>query len=469
MKARNYLLSFLLLTMTTAEAKNIFANELKPRIVIMSDIGDCNVEPDDMESAIRLLAYADQFEIEAFMTTVGWNCDPYPEEWARVLDEVVDAYEKDVENLRKRSSQTAFLSLREESGKQRLGYWPSMEYIRSRAMAGSHRGGIGVIGEGNDSPGSDFLIQLADEDDDRPIWVAAWGGANTLAQAIWRVQQTRTEQELKKFLRKFRVYTITDQDMRYDMRMNLAYSSHQWMRREFKDDLTFIWDEGTWQQQCGLGIEHWAQHQQCIQGHGALGNIYPNYKWGVEGDTPSFLHVMPNGLNDPDDPTQAGWGGYHTFGLTADSLTESWMSWQQPQRSISEGYKRCFYLDELNDFSARMQWAKEGRGNTNPTVYVNGIHSLKPLHLKAKAGKVITLDASMSKDAEGDHLTFLWWHQPEADTYLQELTIADNTHPRLQLQVPQNAKGKKMHLICEVHDDGPFQLVGYQRVIIEVK
>lgn len=326
MTARIYLLSFLLLTMTTAEAKNIFTNELKPRIVIMSDIGDCNVEPDDMESAIRLLAYADRFEIEAFMTTVGWNCDPYPEEWARVLDEVVDAYEKDVENLRKRSSQTAFLSLREESGKQRLGYWPSMEYIRSRAMAGSHRGGIGVIGEGNDSPGSDFLIQLADEDDDRPIWVAAWGGANTLAQAIWRVQQTRTEQELKKFLRKFRVYTITDQDMRYDMRMNLAYSSHQWMRREFKDDLTFIWDEGTWQQQCGLGIEHWAQHQQCIQGHGALGSIYP-----------------------------------------------------------------------------------------------------------------------------------------------QELTIADNTHPRLQLQVPQNAKGKKMHLICEVHDDGPFQLVGYQRVIIEVK
>ena len=22
----------------------------------------------------------------------------------------------------------------------------------------------------------------------------------------------------------------------------------------------------------------------------------------MEGDTPSFLHVMPNGLNDPDDP-----------------------------------------------------------------------------------------------------------------------------------------------------------------------
>ncbi len=261
MKSPSYLLLFslLLLMSTNSEAKSN-TDELKPRIVIMSDIGDCNVEPDDMESAIRLFSYADQFEIEAFMTTVGWNCDPYPQEWGKVLEQVIDAYGVDVENLRKRSSQTAFLSLDEENGKQKMGYWPSVDYIRSRAIAGSHRGGIGVIGEGNDSPGSNFLIQLADEDDDRPIWVAAWGGANTLAQAIWRVQQTRTEKELKTFLHKFRLYTITDQDMKYDMRLNLAYSSHQWMRREFKDDLTFIWDEGTWQLQCELGKQYWTQH-----------------------------------------------------------------------------------------------------------------------------------------------------------------------------------------------------------------
>ena len=117
----------------------------------------------------------------------------------RLLDKVVYAYSIDVYNLRQRSSQKSFLPLKEENGKQRLGYWPSAEYIRSRTMAGSHRAGIGVIGEGNDSEGSDFLIRLADEDDDRPIWVAAWGGRNTLAQAIWRVKQTRTAEELKAF------------------------------------------------------------------------------------------------------------------------------------------------------------------------------------------------------------------------------------------------------------------------------
>ena len=74
-------------------------------------------------------------------------------------------------------------------------------------------GGIKAIGEKNDSPGSELLIKLADEDDPRPIYVAAWGGANTLAQAIWRVKQTRSVDEVSDFVKKFRLYTITDQDM----------------------------------------------------------------------------------------------------------------------------------------------------------------------------------------------------------------------------------------------------------------
>ena len=226
---------------------------LKPRLVVCTDIAPADVEPDDMESMVRLMAYADL----------------------------------------KRSEQQDFLPIEQENGSQKLGYWPSADYLKSRVVMGSQRGGIKVIGEGNDSPGSDLLIKLADEADERPIYVAAWGGANTLAQAIWRVKQTRTAEELKRFVRKFRIYTITDQDMQYNMRMDRAYSSHQWLRKEFADDLQFIWDEGTWQEQCELGKCHWQQHANEIQGKGALGKEYPNYKWGVEGDTPSFLYVMP--------------------------------------------------------------------------------------------------------------------------------------------------------------------------------
>jgi hypothetical protein len=461
---------------------------LKPRLVVCTDIAPADVEPDDMESMVRLMAYADCFEIEALITSVGWNCDPYPLEWQQYLFRVITAYAKDVPNLMKRSGQKKHLSLKKENGSQELGYWPSAEYITSRAVMGSMYGGIRSIGERNDSPGSELLIRLADEPDPRPIYVAAWGGANTLAQAIWRVKQTRTAEELKRFLRKFRIYTITDQDMQYNMRMDRAYSSHMWLRREFKDDLQFIWDEGTWQEQCELGKRHWQQHKENIQGKGALGKEYPTYKWGVEGDTPSFLYVMPNGLNDPEDPHQAGWAGYHERGMCPDSLTTAWISWQEPLRSISVGYKTRFYPDELNDFMARMQWADEGRGNLNPYIVLTPqVEFVPPLTLEGASiampndtititvppgvGKEgifsIRMDASKSFDPDGDGLSFFWWQQPEIGA--TKMTIDQSDQSIATIHIPADAVGQTLHIICEVHDDGPFHLVAYRRVIISIQ
>ena len=433
-------------------------NDLKPRLVVCTDIAPADVEPDDMESMVRLMAYADMFEIEALITTVGWNCDPYPAEWAEYLQRVIEAYRKDVPKLMRRSGQQEFMPLEDENKQQYIGYWPSADYVKSRAVMGSIHGGIKAIGADNDSPGSELLIRLADEDDTRPIYVAAWGGANTLAQAIWRVKQTRSAEELKKFVRKFRIYTITDQDMQYSMRMNRSYSSHMWLRKEFADDLQFVWDEGTWQEQCELGKRHWQQHKDNIQGRGALGGEYPTYKWGVEGDTPSFLYVMPNGLNNPEDPHQCGWAGYHERGMCADSLTTAWTSWQEPVRSISVGYKQRFYPDELNDFMARMQWAAEGKGNLNPYVVIpNDTINITMVSL--------TLDASKSFDPDGDNLQFSWWQQPEIGKTKVKIEQADQ--PIATLRIPADAKGDTIHIICEVHDDGPYHLPAYRRIIIK--
>ena len=490
-----YLVSFICLLTVSMTGLAKGENGLKPRLVVCTDIAPADVEPDDMESMVRLMAYADCFEVEALITSVGWNCDPYPKEWAEYLFRVIEAYRKDVPNLMKRSDQQGFLPIEQENGQQLLGYWPSADYLKSRAVMGSERGGIKVIGEGNDSPGSELLIRLADEDDPRPIYVAAWGGANTLAQAIWRVKQTRSAEELKRFVRKFRIYTITDQDMQYNMRMDRAYSSHMWLRREFKDDLQFIWDEGTWQEQCELGKRHWLQHKENIQGKGALGKEYPTYKWGVEGDTPSFLYVMPNGLNDPEDPHQAGWAGYHERGLCADSLTTAWTSWQEPLRSISVGYKQRFYPDELNDFMARMQWAAEGRGNLNPYIVLSQqVEFVHPLTLEGASIAVsndtititippdvgkddgehlssdafsICMDASKSFDPDGDGLVFHWWQQPEIGTSKAIITQADQ--PKTNIQIPADADKGELHLICEVHDNGPFHLPAYRRIIISIE
>ena len=452
-----------------APRDNADESTLKPRVVVLTDIGPAEVEPDDNESAVRLLSYADRFEIEAIVTTIGWNCDPYPPEWAEYLYRVIDGYEIDVQNLMKRSGQTAFLSPEEEQGAQKLGYWPTAEYIRSRSVMGSPRAGIGVIGPDNDTAGSELLIRLADEDDPRPIWVCSWGGANTLSQAIWKVQQTRTPEQFKAFLRKFRLYTITDQDMVYAMRMDRAYSSHQWLRREFSDDLMLVWDESAWLNQNALGVRNWEKYATLIQGHGEMGKVYPHYLWGVEGDTPSFLNVMPNGLNDPEHPEQVGWGGCHQFGISPDGETSAWTNWQDPLRRISGSYERKFYPDEFNDFAARMQWAAEGVGNRNPEVRIDGKGGLAPMEVTTAAGASLRFDASASSDPDGDELCFEWWFQqfPGEETLPD---LADATAPEVSFTVPATAApGTQYHLVCEVHDDGPFTLPAYRRIIVTVE
>ena len=92
--------------------------------------------------------------------------------------------------------------------------------------------------------------------------------------------------------------------------MDYAFSSHQWIRKTCGKDIRFFWDDSAWIVQNAIGSQNWNEYATHIQNHGNLGKIYPKNKYGVEGDTPSFLHVTPNGLNDPTVCSQAGWGGY---------------------------------------------------------------------------------------------------------------------------------------------------------------
>ncbi len=237
------------------------AAPLKPRLVVLTDISPDNVEPDDMESMIRLLVHADLYEIEALIHSTGWSV------WANAGDtglnlirETIDLYEKDLPNLMKRSNQQGHLH---DAEPQEIGYWPSPDYLRERILLGSKNRGQQYIGENNNSDGSKRIIELADEEDDRPIWVTVWGGGNTLAQACWQVQQERTPEQLKAFLSKIRVYTITDQDgaQKSGNVINWPESSHQWMRKEFEKDLFFIWDESAWGYQNGTGRSRWDEYQ----------------------------------------------------------------------------------------------------------------------------------------------------------------------------------------------------------------
>ena len=442
---------------------NADAAPLKPRIVVLTDIKV--FEPDDQQSLTRLLVHADLYEIEGIVISTSWGIKNMYEhlDSIDIAKGVIDAYEKDLPNLRKRSNQTGFA---QDNERQEIGYWPSAQYLRDRTMFGSMYRGRRVLGEENNSEGSNLIIKLADEDDGRPIWVTFWGGGNTLAQAIWKVQQTRSESELKAFLHKVRAYAINDQDRAKSHKDSLETSSHAWMRREFSDDLLFIWENCAWWYQVGSAKRgHWPEYETHIQNHGHLGRQYPKYRFGVEGDTPSFLHIIPNGLNNPDVPTQAGWGGYSEWGLGEDKNGYSYVNRTGDAHTICWKYAKYFYPASFNNFAARMDWAKEGKGNRNPVVVVNGDDSLDILTLKPRQGAAVKLDASKTTDPDGDTLRYKWWVQPEAGSYTGTVEIRDSFSHQALIEIPEDSAGKTFHVICEVRDDGVPNLTSYRRII----
>src|SRR5690606_36216790 len=151
-------LSFVVFLSLPALAQQSKDHPLKPRIVVLTDVSTW--ETDDSESLVRLMAHADLFEIETLIFTTGWSLDKTREDFIDLIHTAIDAYEKDLPNLQKRSNQEKFTS---DESRQSIGYWPSPYYLRSVTMYGSENLGLKFLGEGNESAGSDFFIQLADE------------------------------------------------------------------------------------------------------------------------------------------------------------------------------------------------------------------------------------------------------------------------------------------------------------------
>lgn len=458
------LLGFIVMMMPVVAKKNQDKENLKPRIVVLTDVSTW--ETDDSESLVRLLVHADLFEIEGIIYTTGWSHEVLRDDFIDLIHDAIDAYEKDLPNLMKRSKQVGFNN---DESRQTIGYWTSPDYLRQHTVFGSKQRGIDKIGKDNISDGSNLILKLADEKDERPLWILLWGGGNTLAQSIWQVQQERSEGELKKFLHKIPTYAITDQDRSYEGGTPYNISSHQWMRSEFEKDLLFLWDECAWKFQNGTGKTNWDEYALHIQNRGNLGNVYPKYKFGVEGDTPSFLHVMPNGLNNPLVPDQVSWGGYFEWGISPDDSTFAYTNYKGEAYAICHKYETYFYPATFNNFVARMDWAAEGKGNRNPVIVMNGNDGINPIHIEKKQGSSITLDASKTFDPENDPLNFKWWIMPEAGTYRKKVTIQNENSDKIAFEIPSDSAGKTIHIICEVTDNGLPALTSYRRIIIMSK
>ena len=444
----------------------------KIRVIVLTDI---EADPDDTQSLVRWLLYCNQWKVEGLIATTSIH------QQTRVAPEsiqhVLDAYAKVQPNL-----------LKHEKG------YPTGDELRAKVKKGLAVYGMQGVGEGKDSEGSDWIVKVLEQPDDRPVWVTVWGGTNTLAQALWKIRKTMGTQAAEKIYKKLRVYTISDQD-----------DSGPWIRQQLPS-IFFIVTPGynyayaTW---LGMSFPYPGANNEVTsndwlarniqQGHGPLGAAYPDVAYGMEGDTPSFLNLIDNGLNDPEHPDYGGWGGRYELYLPEFRNSnagmfkrENWPEdrpetrpiWTNAVDSVVSKTDRKSYTgnqetiwrwrtEVQHDFAARMAWTTKAFSECNhpPVPVVAGGE-----RITVKSGQVFHLSAAGTTDPDGDSMSYLWSQYPEAGTYKGVISFrpfAANLYD-LPVTAPEVDSVCTIHFILSVTDKGTPPLTRYKRVIVTV-
>ena len=479
----------------------------KQRIVVLTDIAN---EPDDQMSLVRLLVYSNEFDVEGLVaTTSTWMRNKVRPD---VIETLVAAYAQ----VRPRLLEHA------------AGY-PEVDALKSAIVPGQTGFGMQAVGTVKTSTGAALLVRAALKPDSRPLWVLAWGGTNTLAQALLDYRSSHTADELSALVARLRVYTISDQD-----------DAGPWIRRECPA-LHYIampstpdgdqYASATWTGISGdlfyknapgadFSTFTTAWVNANIRQQGPLGKLYPFPCCIHEGDTPSFLGLIDNGLASAMSPTYGGWGGRYVWRQFYGEPRPFWTQGGDafPGRANSRDTVigldgRTYTSDQASiwrwrtafqhDFAARMAWTLTDKpgANHNPEVVVNGQPGRAPLTIDATIGKNVVLDAAGTKDPDGNALTYTWFFYPEAGTGIptQPVVTADpapaggasvpgegdipsaplglrEPEPRVVVtsrNTPRTEVVPKIagtaHVILVVEDKGTPSLTSYRRVILKIR
>lgn len=359
------------------------------------------------------------------------------------------------------------------------------------------------------SEGGQLLLDRIQTPSDNPLWILCWGGTNVLASVLLEIGHTRSASEAARLRSKLRVYTISDQD-----------DTGVWIRNKFPD-IFYICSVHGWCQYglatwSGISGEHWYGFDEggpdptkiskdWIRAHiqiGPLGSAYPDFMFIPEGDTPTFLYLIQNGLGIPERPEYGSWGGrYIRTDASGSGLANGHYSDTTDQVTGLDGRKHKSNQATIwrwrdafqNDFAARMQWtlpADLGSFNHHPIIDINGNQGLKPLQIESEAGSTIQLDASATYDPDpADSVAFKWYQymDPSATQWSTQHEVG-----RLEIHALNPAKsivkvtlpppdrccvelisrkavsrGQLLHLILEVTDSGSPPLTSYRRILIQ--
>jgi len=471
MMIKTKLINVVLVLLMTLPTVLLAQTGKKLRVLVTTDI---EADPDDSESLVRFLTYSNQWDVEGLIATTSIH------QQKRVAPEtilsILGAYAKVQPNL-----------LKHEKG------FPTFAYLQSKVKKGLPVYGMEGVGKYHDSEGSDWIVQVLEKADDRPVWVCVWGGTNCLAQALWKIKETKSAAVAEKLYKKLRVYTISDQD-----------DSGPWIRKTFPD-IFFICSPGygygnaTW---LGFSFGMPGSNKDVVgndwiaaniqQGHGPLGAAYPDVAYGMEGDSPSFMSLISNGLNDPEHPDYGGWGGRYVFYTPPLStkpdlikrpgwpvtLPETRPLWTNSEDSVYSAIDKAWHKSEQatiwrwredyqNDFAARIQWTTKSYSQANHPPVPRLAH---PDHFTVRSGAEFHLSAKGTSDPDGDSLSYLWFQYPEAGTYKGLVSFAPHAANLYDVPVtaPTVTSPQTIHFILKVTDKGTPRLTRYRRVIVTV-
>ena len=404
-------------------ASRVDPHVARVRLLVLTDIAN---EPDDQMSLVRLLVYGNHFDIEGLVaTTSTWlKTGVRPD----VLHTVLDAYAQVQPNL-----------LQHAPG------FPAAADLKRLVAAGQPGYGMAATGAGKTSPGAALLLAAMRRDDPRPLWVTAWGGTNTLAQALIDARAQSTPEQLRTLVSRLRVYAISDQD-----------DAGAWLRREFPD-LHFIgipstqdgqeYTAATWTGISGdrfyrnapgadfrTFTDDWVerQHPRSRAARQALSVslLHPRGRHAV---VPRPHRQRPRQRDEPDvrrlgrpvRVASAAWGAAGVLDAGRRCLSGARRRRATPCAAVTARCtprirRRSGAGERRSSTTSRRAWRGRSclarRANHNPQVVVNGAAGTAPILVDARVGTPVALDARETRDPDGHALTFRWWYYPEAGT-----------------------------------------------------
>ena len=452
--------------------------DARPRVIVTSD-----GEIDDECSLVRFLLYANEWDIEGIITSSSqyhWRGHKWAgDDWAKPY---LDAYANVYPNLVKHDSR-----------------YPTPEYLRAHTLLGN----VKAEGEMDEvTAGSQRIVEvLLDESDQRPVWIQAWGGTNTIARALKTIEEQHPRR-MAEVAKKIRFYFIWEQDETYQKYIRPHWGKYgiQTIISDQFIALFYHWKKYIPADQQAYLVGSWMK-ANILENHGPLCSLYKAHAKGdegfsegdfrSEGDSPAFLYNIPNGLRSDESPDWGGWGGRFVKvreNTWLDPVAEPgyqypagrWFTnsaWgrQRLKKEIPNDAALIAYLKPQwrwigalqNDFAARADWCVKSYAEANHPPVVALAHSRD---LKVRPGATVPLSARGTKDPDGDALTYHWWQYRDAGSYDGTVEIRDASDQDASFTVPGDAgKGETIHIICEVTDTGTPPLTRYQRVVVTVE